>query len=187
MSHKTILAFSFLTAVILLLAGCAGKNEPVEMIPIETLRSDYDFDEALAKFSGMSAGFPADIPLTRDNCLLYDLNGDGNDEMLTCSMRGSGMVHTALFAYDAYNDVLYEMNFYNMHDAYGYDYYILSVEDEGVIVAENHYYPEQYYPKYGYLILEDGRLDLEFFDQDSSEYEYADELYKERNTISIQL
>ena len=184
MSHKTFLAFSFLTAVILLLAGCAQKNEPVEMIPIETLKYEYDYDKAMEKFLKETAGFPGPLPDAEDRVLFYDVNGDGNDEMLGGCMRGSGMVHTDVYVYDAYNDKMYVMDFYKMHEEYGYDYHILSVEDEGVIIMEKHYYPKEYYPMYGYLTLENDKAGIEFFEQGSAEYEYADELYKEKKAAS---
>ena len=61
------------------------------------------------------------------------------------------------------------------------------MEDYGVVILEKQFYPEEHIPKYGLLTYENGELGMNEFDQKSTEYEHAKEIFEEIDSEGISI
>ena len=48
----------------------------------------------------------------------------------------------------------------------------------GVVISESQFYPEEHEARFGLLTFEEGKLGMDEFDEDSSEYDHAKELFE---------
>lgn len=180
MTKKLSNKFIFINFIMLLFLALTACKEPefTEFVPIENLRVPYDYDEAAAKLSKYCGGFPTSFGINDDNIYIYDITGDGVDDLLTFIFFGSGMPRMDIVMYDVAHDKFYTLDGWDFRGAYGYDYRILSVEDYGIVISENQFYPEEHIPKYGLLTFDDGELGMAEFDKKSPEFEHANEIYE---------
>ena len=184
-THKLII-FNFIMLIFLTLVGC---NEPefTDFVPIENLRVPYDYEEAAEKLVKFTRTFPTSFGSDYDNIYIYDVTGDGVDDLGTFVFFGSGMPRMDVVVYAAARDDYYTLDGLNFRGAYGYNYRILSVEDYGVVILEKQFYPEEHIPKYGLLKYENGELGMDEFDRKSPEYEHAKEIYEEIHSEGISI
>ena len=138
----------------------------------------YDYDEAVAKLMKYCAGFPTSFGSNEECIFVNDVTGDGVEDLCTYVFFGSGMPRMDIVMFDVEKDKFYTLDGMNLRGAYGYDYRILSAEECGVIISERQFYPEEHAAKFGLLTFEEGRLGMEEFDKESSEYEHAKDIYE---------
>ena len=144
--------FSCILACFLLIAGCK-KNIP------------YDYDEAVAKLNQYCGSFPTSFGIIDDDSVfIYDVTGDGIEDLCTFVSFGSGMPRTDIVLFDVENDEFYTLDALDFRGAYGYDYTIVSVEEYGVVISERQFYPKECAAKYGLLTFEDGKLGMDEFE-----------------------
>ncbi len=103
----------------------------------------------------------------------FDVTGDGHDDLCSSKMFGSGMVQVITYVYDEYNDEEYVLNSFTSKDEYGYDYSVLGVEDDTILVAEQRFYPAATATKFGTLAIENEKLIFVPFEEDSPMIEKA--------------
>ena len=85
---------------------------------------------------------------------LFDVTGDGCDDLCTCVTWGSGMVRTDLVVYDPLEKILYIL------DGYNYSYLIDRVEEDRLVIAMKgpYGYNEPVLTTYGTVMIEDDKL-----------------------------
>ena len=169
-----LIIFNIILLLFMMIIGCK-EPEITEFVPIEHLRVPYDYDEAVAKLKKYCGGFPTSFGAfgVEDSIFISDVTGDGVEDLCTFVAFGSGMPRSDIVLFDVENDKFYTLDSLEFRGAYGYDYAILSVEEYGVVILEKQFYPKEYPTKYGRLIFKDGKLGMDEFDSESSEYKHA--------------
>ena len=166
--------FVILLMLSLTVVGCADSG-----ISGEDPVLPYDYDEAAEKLKKHCAGFPTTFGIDEDCIYLNDVTGDGVEDLCTFIFFGSGMARMDIVLFDVVNDSFYTLDSMEFRGAYGYNYRILSVEDYGVVISEKQFYPEEHDVKFGLLTFEEGKLGMDEFNEDSSEYEHAKDSFEE--------
>lgn len=176
--ESQFILFNIILLFFIMIIGCK-EPEFTEFVPIENLRVPYDYDEAVAILNKHCGGFPTSFGINENNVFIYDVTGDGVEDLCTFIFFGSGMPRMDIVMFDVAKDEFYSLDSWYFRDAYGYDYRILSVEEYGVVIFERQFYPEEHAAKFGLLTYENGKLGMDEFDKKSSEYEHAKELYED--------
>ena len=139
----------------------------------------YDYDEAVVKLNQYCGSFPTSFGNADDCVFLNDLTGDGVEDLCTFVFFGSGMPRMDIVMYDVQKDKFYTLDGWDFRGAYGYNYRILSSEKYGIVISERQFYPEEHDVKFGLLTFENEKLGMDEFDEESSEYEHAKDLWDE--------
>lgn len=172
--YPIFLMNGILLLFILMLTGCKGIG-----VTDEKQNLPYDYDEAVAKLNEHCRHFPTSFGIVEeDDVFLYDVTGDGVKDLCTFIFFGSGMPRMDIVLYNVENDEFHTLDGWDYRGAYGYNYRILSVEKYGVVISESQFYPEEHEAKFGLLTFEEGKLGMDEFDEDSSEYDHAKELFE---------
>lgn len=115
-----------------------GQIEWFHKISMDALSSSYDamvgfhiteFDRAELNnyiFDGALMGLMID-----ENCIEYDVTGDGYVDLCIGVTQGSGIVSSSIIVYDIYNQEFYELN-----DRGRFDYWIDEVGDDGIHIKQ---------------------------------------------------
>lgn len=140
----------------------------------------YDYDEAVEKLNKYCGGFPTSFGISEDCIFISDVTGDGVQDLCTYIFFGSGMPRMDIVVFDVVNDEFHTLDGWDFRGAYGYNYRIVSVEEYGVVISERQFYPEEHDAKLGILTFDEGKLEMEELDEESSEYEHAEDLYEEQ-------
>lgn len=93
---------------------------------------EYRLKKASRELDEYCSDFPTCLRMTSDkdpdNYTLFDLTGDGNDDLVTSFVYGSGIVRDTIVVYDATDKTFYQ--FYNQMDSYR----IVEFEDDRIVV-----------------------------------------------------
>ena len=140
----------------------------------------YDYDAAAAKLNQYCGGFPTSFGNDENSIFIYDITGDGVEDLCTFVFFGSGMPRMDIVMFDVQNDKFYTLDGWDFRGAYGYNYMILSVEEYGVVISERQFYPKENDAKFGLLTFEEGKLGMDEFVKESSEYKHAKDLLEDK-------
>lgn len=127
---------------------------------VETDAVSFDMDEAISKMQqaisekNLPGGGLISSDPERRLIALFDVTGDGSEDLCTCVTWGSGMVRTDLVVYDPLNEEIY------MLDGYNYNYLIDHVEEDRIVIVMEgpNGYGGPITQTYGTVILDNGVL-----------------------------
>ena len=121
MKYLKIILFA---CILLLMAGCQNKNIAIE--------------EAKEKLNDYCRKLPTSMYTSNEEIYLFDVTGDGTDDLCTDAFFGSGMPRVSIVVYDYIND-----NFY-MLDGFPYNYRLEGIEKGRLVVRRYQEEDEEY-------------------------------------------
>ena len=113
-----------LACVLLLAAGCQNPNTKIE--------------EAKGKLNDYCQKLPTSMYTSNEEIYLFDVTGDGTDDLCTDAFFGSGMPRVSIVIYDYIND-----NFY-MLDGFPDNYRLEGIEKGRLVVRRYQEDKEEY-------------------------------------------
>lgn len=100
----------------------------------------FDFEQAAKELDEYCGKFPTCLRMDSsqfpEQNILFDVTGDGTEDLVTSFTFGSGIVRNTIVVYDAINKQFY--SFYAQYDSYSF----CGIED-GRILAEETVYPDK--------------------------------------------
>lgn len=143
---KKLLAVLLAAALLVSLAGCgfgAGANREYYI--------DVDYDKAEEQFTEYLNGLklPTYFGLERES-VLYDVNDDGYDDLISFPSYGSGMPRTSVAVFDAANRKGYIL------DSYNWSYGLESCDGNGLVITKYEVRDQVYLS--GTIVIKDGEL-----------------------------
>lgn len=132
-----------------ILSGCTMSLEENNMTSefIITQEDRADFIAEIDEEALMGWGCTSDI-------IEFDVTEDGYPDLCVGITQGSGIVSDSIIVYDVYNQIIYKLD-----DRMKYDYYIDSVEDDGIYIRRGRWQRQSSDEEIlGVLKFEDGAL-----------------------------
>lgn len=123
----SILSFVASVVLLIILFSMTGCEKPVAVSAETTAESTLDMEQAMADLDGYCSGGPVYI---RFDNYVYDFTGDGNDDIVTSYMYGSGIVRHVVVLYD-----VADQEFYSLGDE-NEGYSIVSFDDGHLTVKK---------------------------------------------------
>ena len=118
------LMIMLLACVLLLAGGCQNKNAAIE--------------EAKEKLIDHCQNLPTSMYTSDEEIYLFDVTGDGTDDLCTDAFFGSGMPRVSIVVYDYINDILYTL------DGFPDNYRLEGIEKGRLVVRKYQEDEEEY-------------------------------------------
>ena len=166
------LNYILIAGLFLFSMGCQKGETIVVSMDDVNVAEEADIEDAKEKLKAHCASYPFSFGILEDDLIFeYDVTGDGNLDLCTDVYFGSGMPRSDVVVYDVVNDKYYSWDGMDIHNRYGYDYYVMGIEEDLLIVIEKS--GEKKGPTFGEISIENGNKLFIPFDKGSDEYKLA--------------
>ncbi|MGN0390909.1 MAG: hypothetical protein ACI4L2_08850 [Wujia sp.] len=131
--QKAVVIIMLCFAFIVSLTGCekkADNQDATDENKINMEEAKKEMDEFINSYSGFQ------IYAEGSDYVLFDITGDGYEELCTTILVGSGMVHSDLVVYDPYTHIGYRLSDFK------YSFEIECVDDDSLVVKKIESYPK---------------------------------------------
>lgn len=113
-----------LACILLLVVGCQNKNTAIE--------------DAKEKLNDYCRKLPTSMYTSNEDIYLFDVTGDGTEDLCTDAFFGSGMPRVSVVVYDYINDRFY------MLDGFPDNYHLEGIEKGRLVVRRYQEKKEEY-------------------------------------------